>query len=120
MRRLHKEHIGGAIVKDNDIYKLRDNTTLKNLVLSSTLLHPGKQTTGHSHAGQEEVYIFVQGKGRMLLGSQKGDDLSIEDDFPVKEGDVVLIEDGKFHRVVNDSEEKLYFVCVFDGNRTHQ
>ena len=56
----------------------------------------------------------------MLLGSQKGDDLSIEDDFPVKEGDVVLIEDGKFHRVVNDSEEKLYFVCVFDGNRTHQ
>ena len=56
----------------------------------------------------------------MLLGSQKGDDLSIEDDFPVKKGDVVLIEDGKFHRVVNDSEEKLYFVCVFDGNRTHQ
>ena len=56
----------------------------------------------------------------MLLGSQKGDDLSIEDDFPVTEGDVVLIEDGKFHRVVNDSEEKLYFVCVFDGNRTHQ
>ena len=112
--------IGGALVKEDDRYVVKDNNDLKNLVVSSTDLNPGKQTTGHSHAGQEEVYIFVQGKGRMLLGSQKGDDLSIEDDFPVKEGDVVLIEDGKFHRVVNDSKEKLYFVCVFDGNRTHQ
>ena len=112
--------IGGALVKEDDRYVVKDNNDLKNLVVSSTDLNPGKQTTGHTHAGQEEVYIFVQGKGRMLLGSQKGDDLSIEDDFPVKEGDVVLIEDGKFHRVVNDSEDKLYIVCVFDGNRTHQ
>ncbi len=42
-----------------------------------------------------------------------------EDVFPVKKGDVILIEDGKFHQVINDSRENLYFVCVFDGSRSH-
>ena len=110
MRRLHKEHIGGAIVKDNDIYKLRDNTTLKNLVLSSTLLHPGKQTTGHEHQGQEEVYFFVAGSGEMLINEER---------FEVNSGDINLIENGEFHRVPNTSQSDLYFVCVFDGSRNH-
>ena len=39
--------------------------------------------------------------------------------FAVKEGDVILIEDGQFHQVINDSDENLYFVCVFDGSRSH-
>ena len=42
-----------------------------------------------------------------------------EQTFPVKEGDVILIEDGKFHQVINDSKGILYFVCVFDGGRKH-
>ena len=110
MRRLKNENVGGDIVKDNDIYQLRDNTTLKNLVLSSTLLHAGKQTTGHKHDGQEEVYFFVTGKGEMLIDEER---------FVVESGDIVLIEDGEFHRVYNTSPEDLYFVCVFDGNRNH-
>ena len=31
------------------------------------------------------------------------------------EGDVVLIEDGVFHRVHAGTHEGCYFVCVFDG-----
>jgi hypothetical protein len=34
-------NIEGEVVKDNDVYILKDNTDLKSLVLSSTLLHPG-------------------------------------------------------------------------------
>ena len=37
----------------------------------------------------------------------------------VKEGDVRLIYDGAFHKVINDNNEELYFVCVFDGGRNH-
>ena len=110
MRRISNENIGGDIVKDNDVYQLRDNTTLNNLVLSSTLLHSGKQTAGHKHEGQEEVYFFVSGNGEMLIDEQR---------FKVKPGDIVLIEDGEFHRVYNTSQEDLYFVCVFDGKRNH-
>lgn len=103
--------IGGDIVKDNETYVLKDNKTLSNLVLSSTDLKPGQSTRGHSHAGQEEVYYFVSGTGKMELNDKT---------FNVQGGDVVLIEDGVFHRVHNSSKSHtLYFVCVFDGKRNH-
>jgi mannose-6-phosphate isomerase-like protein (cupin superfamily) len=110
MQRLTNDSVGGDVIKDNDIYQLKDNTTLKNLVLSSTLLHAGKETTGHKHEGQEEVYFFVSGFGEMSVDDKR---------FNIKAGDIVLIEDGEFHRVYNTSEQDLYFVCVFDGNRNH-
>ena len=59
--------IGGNVVKYNIIYLIKDNTTLKNLVLSSTRLSASKCTTGHRHASQEEVYVFVKGTGQMEL-----------------------------------------------------
>ena len=40
-------NIDGEIVKDNETYLLKDNTSLNNLVVSSTTLHPGKSTRGH-------------------------------------------------------------------------
>ena len=105
--------IGGDIVKDNEVYLLKDNKHLNNLVLSSTKLYRGQSTRGHRHPGQEEVYFFVQGYGEMIVGNE--DDAT----FQVKPGDVVLIPDGAFHQVINNSDEELYFVCVFDGKRTH-
>ena len=102
--------VGGNIIKNNDTYLLKDNTHLNNLVISSTELKPFQKTGGHSHAGQEEVYQFVTGSGYMKID---------DDMFPVKEGDVVLIEDGQYHQVFNSTPEKLYFVCVFDGGRNH-
>jgi len=103
-------NIGGTVVKQDERYVVSDNTLLKNLILSSTRLNPGKETTGHRHEGQEEVYMFMEGTGEMLLDEKR---------FPVKTGDIVLIEDGVFHRVYNTSDEELYFVCVFDGKRRH-
>ena len=101
--------IGGEVIKDNEVYKLKDNTLLNNLVVSSTDLKPYQSTNGHTHPGQEEVYYFVKGAGTMYL-----------DNVPrfVEAGDVVLIEDGVHHRV-DCGPEGLYFVCVFDGNRSH-
>ena len=84
-------NIGGEIVKDNETYLLRDNKLLKNLVLSSTLLLPEKETRGHSHDGQEEVYFFQYGYGEMTLG---------EETFPVSGGETVLIPDGPRRRAV--------------------
>jgi len=99
------------IVKDNDTYRLIDNTSLNNLVVSKTILHPGKCTTGHDHPGQEEVYQFTSGYGMMRVGDEK---------FEVNPNDVILIPDGAFHKVWNESEtEDLIFVCVFDGKRNH-
>lgn len=101
-------NIEGTVVKSDDRYIVKDNTLLKNLVVSSTRLNPKKSTSGHKHAGQEEVYMFLEGTGTMELDSITHN---------VEAGDTVLIEDGVFHRVHAGNEE-LYFVCVFDGGRT--
>ena len=47
--------IGGKVVKDDNRYVVKDNSALKNLIVSSTDLKPGKSTSGHSHGGLEEV-----------------------------------------------------------------
>ena len=101
---------GWNIVKEDERYIVTDNDTLKKLITSVTVLNPKHSTTGHSHAGQEEVYIFKSGQGKMQINDKK---------FKVNEGDIVFIEDGDFNRVFNDSDRKLEFVCVFDGKRSH-
>ena len=85
-------NIDGEIVKDNETYLLKDNTSLKNLVVSSTTLHPGKSTRGHNHPGKEEVYMNMSGTGRMQLD---------DNEFDISGGEMILIEDGVFHRVHN-------------------
>jgi len=105
--------VGGVVVKDNDTYMLKDNTTLKHLVLSSTKLYRGQQTRGHRHQGQEEVYFFVQGHGRMIVGNEDSEP------FQVMPGAIVLIPDGAFHRVINDGDINMIFNCVFQGTRNH-
>ena len=106
--KLNKED--STIIKQNKTYTLIDNTTLNNLVVSKTILHVGKNTTGHKHPGQEEVYHFVSGEGYMELN---------ESTLTVKPGSIVLIPDGVFHKVFNTGLEDLVFVCVFDGSRNH-
>lgn len=98
----------GRIIKDDDRYVVKDNTNLKNLVVSSTSLKPHKSTSGHSHKGQEEVYFFVKGSGVMIIKDKS---------FVVNSGDVVLIPDGDFHQVINKGMIDLCFICVFNGKR---
>ena len=101
--------IGGKVVKEDDRYVVKDNTTLKNLVLSSTRLNAKKETSGHKHKGQEEIYFFIEGYGEMQLDDDK---------FSVEPGSIVLIKDGVFHKV-HAGPKGCYFVCVFDGKRSH-
>jgi len=104
------DDIGGKVIKDNSVYLLKDNKLLNNLVLSSTFLRANQHTTGHTHKGQEEVYMFIRGSGEMEVNNTK---------LNVREGDCVLIEDGEFHKVYNTGHLGLYFVCVFNGKRDH-
>jgi len=107
MEKFNMINIDGHVVKEDDRYLVRDNTSLKNLVVSSTKLNPNKETTGHKHDGQEEVYLFIKGDGYMWLDDDK---------MPVHANEIVLIEDGVFHKVAA-GDDGLYFVCVFQGKR---
>ena len=103
--------IGGEVVKEDERYIVKDNTELNNLVVSSTRLNAKKTTSGHRHAGQEEVYIFVRGFGQIELDHRIID---------VKAGDTILIQDNVFHKVHNNTDLGLEFICVFDGKRNHK
>jgi len=99
------------ILKQNETYTLLDNTKLNRLVVSKTILHPERHTTGHNHVGKEEVYHFISGGGYIVVGDET---------INVGPGSIVLIPDGWFHKVWNTSEiEDLIFVCVFEGKRNH-
>jgi oxalate decarboxylase/phosphoglucose isomerase-like protein (cupin superfamily) len=113
MKKYHIHDIGGEVIKDNEVYLLKDNHDLNNLILSSTRLYRGQQTRGHRHEGQEEVYFFVQGRGHMIVGDET------DEPFAVGPGDVVMIPDGAFHRVINDGDGHMLFNCVFQGKRNH-
>ena len=108
--RLSINDIGGEVAKQDERYVVKDNTTLKNLVVSSTRLQPRKSTSGHKHEGQEEVYYFIEGTGKMELD---------DDTIKVQPGAVDPSEDAVFHRVHAGMYEELYFVCVFDVRRSH-
>ena len=112
------DDIQGDVIRDNETYVLRDNRTLHDLVLSQTILHRGQETRGHSHAGQEEVYFFVHGQGKIVVATN-ADHIHPEEIYNVKSGDIVLIPDGKFHRVYNTGDSDLIFNCVFNGKRNH-
>ena len=101
---------GWKVVKEDERYVVTDNDSLKKLITSITVLNPQYSTTGHSHLGQEEVYIFRSGDGEMEINERR---------FKVKEGDIIFIQDGDFHRVHNTSQEPLEFICIFDGVRSH-
>jgi mannose-6-phosphate isomerase-like protein (cupin superfamily) len=95
----------GRVVKQSDVYSVFDSP-MEKLVVSMTVLHPGKETGGHGHEGSEEVYFFVSGSGEMQLG---------QDRFHVREGDIVKIPGGKFHKVFNTAgRADLTFICVFE------
>jgi len=101
--------ISGKNIKDDGTYLVKDNRDLSSMVVSTTLLYPGKNTRGHSHEDQEEVYIFTEGHGQMALEAQL---------FEVNAGDVIVVQKGVFHKVWNDSKyHDLKMICVFEGER---
>ena len=112
--KINLDKTDSKIVKSNETYDVIDNTNLDKLIVSKTILYPGKETSGHNHKGQEEVYIFTSGRGSMIVGTKTHD---------VKNGSIVLIPDGDFHKVWNTGDAtydgNLEFICVFDGKRSH-
>jgi len=108
---LDSQPMSGNIVKQNDTYTIIDNDDLNGLTVSTTVLHPGKKTSGHRHEGIEEVYYFIRGHGTMIIEGEESE---------VQDGSTFTIPDGDFHQVINNSpEEDLSFICTFNDRRNH-
>lgn len=94
----------GKLVKSDDRYIVVDKK-INGIVFSITILHAGKQTSGHAHEEAGEVYFFAEGKGVLELDNEKR---------TVSSGDAIPIPPGTFHRVYNNSDKDLVFLCAFE------
>lgn len=92
------------LVKKSDRYEVYD-LAMESLVLSMTVLHRGKSTTGHSHDETEEIYLFIGGRGQIQLDDEKQD---------IAGGDIVTIPRGVFHRVSNRGNDDFTFLSLFN------
>lgn len=67
-------------------------------------LRPGQASTKHRHLDQEELYVLLEGRGRIRIGD--GDSLTIE---PL---DSILIEPSVVRQTFNDTDEDAVWLVV--------
>ncbi|MBC8475997.1 MAG: cupin domain-containing protein [Gammaproteobacteria bacterium] len=108
------DDIGGHISKENDNYTVKDNYVGENLLLSSTHLFPGKQTAGHKHLLQDEIFFFTQGSGEIYLRHPDEGQGEQEELYEVNAQDIVTVQAGVFHCVHNKGKTKLKYLRVMN------
>ena len=86
-----------------------ENSDLGRQLEASTLgarlwrLRPGQASTRHRHATQEELYVLLEGRGRIRVG----DELITLDPL-----DVLLVEPRTVRQVFNDSDGEALWLVV--------
>ena len=64
------------------------------------------------------VFKSEYGYFPLATGTADSKEIKLDDDiYNVSQGDIVPIYDGVFHKVFNNTDEDLYFVCVYNGKR---
>jgi uncharacterized cupin superfamily protein len=87
-------------VENTDLGKQLDATTLGARFWR---LHPGQASTKHRHFGQHELYVVVEGKGRMRVD----DELLTLEPFSA-----VLVEPEHLRQVFNDTDQDALWLVV--------
>ena len=72
-------------------------------------LEPGQLQKVHSHEGSDKVYMVLQGRGKVTVGSEEKE---------LSENDITLAPSGEDHGVRNDSGAKLVLL-VFMSPKPH-
>jgi quercetin dioxygenase-like cupin family protein len=67
-------------------------------------LGPGQASTKHRHAAQEELYVLIEGTGRLRV-----DD---EDPLTLKPLDALLVEPRSVRQLFNDTDEDALWLVV--------
>jgi mannose-6-phosphate isomerase-like protein (cupin superfamily) len=98
---------------DADAFTTLDGSTIRVLLdsalggaanqsVAEASLEAGCSTQQHYHARSEEIYVFLQGGGRMEVEGVSGD---------VGPGDAVLIPAGAWHRMEAGPEGARFLCC---------
>jgi quercetin dioxygenase-like cupin family protein len=91
-------------------FTTKDGSTIREYLhtpaqsLAEATLEPGQATERHYHRLSEEIYLIVEGGGRMELDGEERD---------VAAGDAILIPPGAWHTLLAGSDgTRLLCCCV--------
>lgn len=89
----------GSTIRELMAYR---NSAAERMSLAEATLPPGVKTECHLHREVEEIYYFLKGRGRILVG---------DDFYDVGPGVSILHRPGVRHQTWNTSDEPLIFLC---------
>ena len=75
----------------------------RNLAITWVECEPASEQPSHSHAGNEQAYVIVRGRGLMNVGGESRE---------VESGSVVFVPPNTDHSIRNIGEEPLAYVSA--------
>ena len=102
-------------LRGKDVFLMFDvSEPADKLIAGYTIFQPGQRSwPPHNHTDQEEVYIFLQGRGAMEVYADEETKSFVHSVGP---GDAVTIPLLNYHPVFSHAEE-LHFIWCIAGNR---
>jgi len=76
----------------------------KNLAVGINETAPGSQVPEHEHGAEEEVMLFLSGRGKFVTEEQE---------IPLEPGVCVFNPPGGKHKILNTGDEVLRFVWIY-------
>lgn len=64
---------------------------------------PGQILKAHRHPNGEQIFVFLKGKGVMMLEDDK---------FDVESGKMIFVPAGKWHEIINSNECEMVAVQI--------
>lgn len=83
----------------------RDDTAGHTLSVLQAVLLPGSGHERHNHPEADELLYFISGQGMQMVDDGE--------EFPVRAGDAVLIDEGVWHSTINTGWEPLVVLAVY-------
>ena len=99
-------------VEEEGLYTSRratisDHIGARNLGYNLTVLPPGKaQCPFHSHHGEEEMFLILEGEGELRFGSER---------FPIRRHDVIACPPGgseMAHQIINTGTTEMRYLAL--------
>ena len=78
-----------------------------NRVLKTIHVEPGKKLSLQVHKQRMEIWLVEAGRGQIVRGRLNGEEVSDITTEPIVVGDVLVIEVGEVHQLVNNSNKEL-------------
>lgn len=73
------------------------------LLVGLNAFEPGQEHALHAHAGQDKVYLVIEGEGHFLLDGRE---------LPMTQGDLLVAPEGVEHGVRNTGRGRLIVLAI--------